>query len=372
MSSVGQGGSGKAHRVTHLVTALDHGGIEKLILSFAEHAERRRFAVRVVALTRGGALSSRLREAGVEVEELGGRGLVGRVLRVSRSLRAQPPSILHTHNPGPHLVGALARRLVPIPVLVHTKHGRNVKGTVASRLLRRWALASTDALVAVSRDAAEAEGHRERLRAGQISVIWNGVDLGPEPAPRPRGSRAICVARLNRIKDHETLLRAARLVADRDPRFELELVGDGAERERVERIRDQLELRDRVRLLGTLDDVRSRLAQANLFVMSSLSEGISLTVLEAMAAGLPAVVTAVGGNPEIVVEGVTGRLVPARDPDTLASVLIEVLSDPARAEEMGRAGRRRVAEHFDIRRMVREYEALYARLLSESSVGRGA
>jgi glycosyltransferase involved in cell wall biosynthesis len=155
-------------------------------------------------------------------------------------------------------------------------------------------------------------------------------------------------------------------VADANPAFELELVGDGDERSRITALRDDLGLGDRVHISGARSDVRSRLELADVFVMSSLSEGISLTVLEAMAEGLPTVVTTVGGNPEIVVDGVTGRLVPPREPIVFAKAVLEVLDDPARAARMGVAGRRRVEEHFDVRRMVRDYEALYDSLLARS------
>jgi glycosyltransferase involved in cell wall biosynthesis len=358
------------HAVTHVVSSLEYGGLEKLVVSFAEHCDRKRFRLRVLTCMAGGPLAERLHDLGIDVQVLGGVGLVGRVLSLRRNLRSQPTEILHTHNPGPHLIGALTRSLVSVPVLVHTKHGRNPDGGWRGRVLNHLAARATNALVGVSKDTADTAVALEHVPAARVRVIWNGVDLGPMPTARLRGSRAICVARLNPIKDHETLLRAARLVADHDPRFELELVGDGVERERIERLRDSLGLGDRIRLSGARHDVRARLDRADVFVMASVSEGISLTILEAMAAGLPTIVTAVGGNPEIVVDGVTGRLVPPRDPGALARALQEVLSDPGGAAAMGRAARARVEESFDVRRMVGRYEALYEELLSSAAASR--
>jgi glycosyltransferase involved in cell wall biosynthesis len=350
--------------VTHLVSSLEFGGLEKLVVSFAQHYDRGRFKMRVLTLAGGGALAQRLNELGAEVQTVGGTGVIGRALRLRRHLRSSPTAILHTHNPGPHMLGALVRLGVHVPVLVHTKHGRNPDGGRRGRLSNRWATLATDGLVAVSQDTAHTAIALEHVPQERVRVIWNGVDLGPEPPVRRRGSRAICVARLNPVKDHETLLRAARLVADRDPAFQLELVGDGVERARIEGLRDSLRLGSQVHLFGASDDVRSRLDLADVFVMASVSEGISLTILEAMAAGLPTVVTAVGGNPEIVVDGVTGRLVPPRDPPALAAAVSEVLADAGRAAAMGAAARLRIREHFDVRRMVADYETLYQELLS--------
>lgn len=357
--------------VTHVVGGLEYGGLEKLVVAFAERGDPERFCLRIVTLAEGGVLRARLAELGVEVHVLGRGGLLARAQRLRRCLLEKPTQILHTHNPSPHILGALARSGGRVAALVHTKHGTNFNVGWRGRVLNHWAARRTDAVVAVSHNAADAALNLEWVPADKVSVIWNGVDLGPEPVPRILSSRAICVARLNRVKDHETLLRALRLIADRRPGVELELVGDGPQAGRIAGLRDELGLARHLTLSGACSDVRARLDRADVFVMTSLSEGISLTVLEAMAAGLPTVVTAVGGSPEIVVDGVTGTLVPPRDPAAVARAVQAILDAPTRAAEMGRAGRQRVAEHFNIQRMVRDYEALYERLLSRP-VGRGA
>jgi glycosyltransferase involved in cell wall biosynthesis len=168
------------------------------------------------------------------------------------------------------------------------------------------------------------------------------------------------VARLAREKDFPTLLRAVHRALPHVPELELRIVGDGPVRPDLERLAGELGLGSHVRFLGERADVPGLLADAGFFVTSTLTEGISLTLLEAAAVGLPILATNVGGNPEIVVDNVTGRLVPAADPEVLAEALVALCHKPDEWTTMGRLGRERVLEHFDVRRMVREYEDLYA------------
>src|SRR5262249_35846914 len=143
------------------------------------------------------------------------------------------------------------------------------------------------------------------------------------------------------------------------PQLRLFIAGDGPCRQALEQRAAAADLHDAVRFLGEISDVPGLLAQASLFVLSSVTEGISLTLLEAMARGLPVVATRVGGNGEVVVDGETGRLVPPRQPALLARTLVDLLRDPATLARFGAAGRSRVERHFDIRRMVAAYEDLY-------------
>ncbi len=151
--------------------------------------------------------------------------------------------------------------------------------------------------------------------------------------------------------------------SSRNADFRLRLVGDGAERPKLEALARDLKLEQNVEFLGERDDIPDLLRQAGFFVSSSTTEGISLTILEAMAVGLPVVTTNVGGNPEIVVEGGTGRLVSPRSPDELALVMRQMLADRDTWPVMGQLGRQRVEKHFNVRSMVRQYEDLYVDLL---------
>jgi glycosyltransferase involved in cell wall biosynthesis len=352
--------------VLHLVTSVEIGGQEMVILHLARRAMQSGLEVRVMCLHRKGALEARFLEAGVPVDLLPA-GALHAVRSLATWLRRWRPHILHTHNPAPNRVGALARLLSPGAGLVHTKHGRNwVAGGERYGLAARLATRFTDIVVAVSRDAAAVAREVEGVPEAKLRVIYNGVDTAAFARVEPdcRASRAVCVARLNPVKDIPTLIAAARIMADRLPGFRLEVIGDGPDRSRVEAAVVAHQLTDCVRLPGFRDDIPGVLAGASLFVLPSLTEGVSLTLLEAMAAGLPVVATAVGGNPEVVMDGVTGTLVPPGSPERLAEAIMAMFADPDRAQAMGEAGRARVREVFSLEAMATGYDRAYRELLS--------
>ena len=296
----------------------------------------------------------------------------GRTLyRLVRRLRILRPHVVHTHNPNPHVFGSVAARVAGVPVLVHTKHGRNYPDQWRAVLMNRLAAQFSQRVVPVSEDAAQVSLKVERVPRRKVQVIPNGIDLTRFPAP-PRGPpapvrRAIHVARLHPIKDQTTLLQALRIVVDAEPEFHLDIVGDGPAGDEMQGLAERLGLGANVRFLGYRSDVRDLLCGADLFVLSSVSEGISLTLLEAMASELAVVATDVGGNREVVVQGETGLLVPPRSPESLAAALLRLSRDPVQARDMGIAGRQRVASKFDLRRVVRSYENLYRFLLARGS-----
>lgn len=357
-------------RIVHLVSTLGIGGQEMVILSLVRQMDRSRFTPVVFALNESGPLAERITRLGVDVEVIGGHGLLGwpLVRRLNARLRARGVDILHTHNPGPHQYGAAARLLGGVPALLHTKHGRNVVRDRKGRWAEFGAGRLSDLVVPVSSDAAEVARRVERIPDHKLRVIRNGIAIDGAPLaqvlPDGRPPRAIHVARLNHIKDQVTLLRAARRVADLLPGFTLDIVGDGEMREPLHALARDLRLDDVVHFHGMRDDIPELLAGADLFVLPSLSEGVAITLLEAMAAGLPVVASDVGGNREVVVPSVTGLLCPAGDPEALAAAMLEAISDPARARAWGRAGRERVAAEFNLTRTVAAYEAAYQEIVS--------
>lgn len=362
-------------RVVHLVTSLAIGGLEKVVLDLVRYRTPDRFGARVICLDASGVLQQGFAELGVPVESIGTAGSVpARILRLARRLRRLKPDVLHTHNPQAHLHGALAARLARVPVVIHTRHGRQFLGrqplAAFSRLASRW----TSEFVAVSEDAANLARHTERVPEGKLHVIRNGIDVArfevPAGKPAAPGGRAISVGRLDPIKDQATLLRAVRLVANAAPGFTLDLVGDGPSRVGLESLARELDLGGHVRFLGYREDVGSMLALADFFVLSSISEGLSLALLEAMAAGLPVVATDVGGNREVVVPGDTGHLVPAGSAEALAAAMTALLSDRSHAGRMGRAARRRIESHFNVRTVVAQYERMYATSLGQDLTSR--
>jgi len=268
-----------------------------------------------------------------------------------------------------HFYGAFAARLAGVPVVVNTQHGRGCGKSWKARLQFRMANQFTDRVVGVSEDAAELCRQDDARSAERTIALWNGVDLerfeyrGPANQPT-----AISVARLSPEKDFATLLRATWILIKDCPDFRLKIVGDGGERQKLEQLSAELNLTEHVEFLGERSDVSQLLPQAGFFVSSSRTEGISLTLLEAMAVGLPVVTTRVGGNPEIVVEGKTGRLVAANSPEGLALAMRDLLKDQEGWPVYGELARQRVEQHFNVRNMVRQYEDLYRESLDGKSV----
>jgi len=368
-----------ASRVTvvHVVASLDVGGLERVVFDLVRHSDRTRFAPRVVCLEGVGAWSGRFAELGIPVDCVARSrgGTAGRILRLARHLHEVGADVVHTHNVKPHLHGALAAALARVPVILSTKHGRNFPTRPLGRMANRFACRLCTNLVGVSADCAAIWHDIERAGREKVSIVTNGVDLAAFPfSPRPLDGppRAVSVARLSSVKDPVTLLVAARRVLDLEPGFRLDLVGDGPLRSEVEQSIVRLRLGDAVRMHGAIDDVRPVLSGASFFVLASTSEGISLTLLEAMAAGLPVVATRVGGSPEVVDQGVTGVLVPARAPDALADAMLWMLRQPGPRERMGRLARRRVEARFDVRRTVAAYEQMYLRAFNARCLRAGS
>jgi glycosyltransferase involved in cell wall biosynthesis len=176
--------------------------------------------------------------------------------------------------------------------------------------------------------------------------------------------RAVMVCRLSPVKDVATMIRAARVIANSHPDFHLDIVGDGPSRPALQTLQRVLGLERHVTFHGAQSDVRPYLRDATLFVQSSTSEGISMTLLEAMAAGLPVVATNVGGTAEVVQKGTTGVLIEPEDVDALATTVMRLLTDRAQLLSMSRAARERAERCFDARRMTGDYEGLYLEAVS--------
>jgi glycosyltransferase involved in cell wall biosynthesis len=291
---------------------------------------------------------------------------VDEVRRLARLFSELRPDVVHTHNLHAHFYATPAARLARVPAVVHTRHGAALGATRHGRLLFWAACRMADRVVSVSADTGRLSAREGRLRPGQGVTIWNGIDIGRFPYRGPAaGPNLITISRLEPVKDLPTLLKAAAAARRQGPALRLTVVGHGSERAALQALAQALDLGDAVAFLGERADVAPLLASAAVFVSSSSSEGVSLTLLEAMAVGLPVVATAVGGNPEVVEHGVTGELVPAAAPEALAAAIVRVCEDPSRAAALGRAGRARVDRHFDVRQMVAAYERLYDGVLRE-------
>jgi glycosyltransferase involved in cell wall biosynthesis len=348
-------------RVVHVALQLDTGGLEKLLVEFARHTDRDCFDLHFLCLGKRGRVADEIESCHWPVTALDApEGLrPSLVLRLASFLHHVKADVLHTHNTKPLLYAAAAARLVGVRRVIHTRHGVVLTEGRWPVALFRIAASFADRIVCVSEDCARLSV-QQGIGLSKVLRVWNGVDLTrfAYRGPALEGP-AVMVGRLSPEKDLATLVRAAALVVRDDPSFRLEIAGDGKCRSELEALVDELQVRPCVRFLGEVRDVPAVLARASLFVMSSLTEGISLTLLEAMGCGLPVVTTRVGGNREVVAEGETGLLVPSQAPEALAAAILELRRSPERAVALGAAGRRRAQEHFSVRSMIRAYEGLY-------------
>ncbi|MGO9273317.1 MAG: glycosyltransferase [Terriglobia bacterium] len=348
-------------RIVHVTFGLDVGGQEKLLVELARHADRDRFALTFVSLGHRGALADDLEACGAAVVALGQpSGLkLGLFFRLFRLFHYGRPRVVHTHDQRSLFYAALPARLAGVPCVVHTRHGRDVNATPRQEARVRYLSKLVERFVCVS-DEVAALSRRQGISGLKLCTILNGIDIGrfALSGPCPRGP-VVTVARLSPEKDVANLVRATALAAHEEADLRVEVAGDGPCLEALKRLVVELGIAERVTFLGEVRDVPAVLARARLFVLPSRSEGIPLTVLEAMARGLPVVATRVGGLPEVVVEGKTGHLVPPADPAALAAAILTVWRDPGGGQAMGKAGRQRSEERFDVRRMVADYETLY-------------
>ena len=350
-----------------------------LAIRMARHL-RRSYRVIFACLDELGSLADQLRSEGFSVYALHRRpGVDWRCgLQLGRWLRGQRVDLIHAHQYSPFFYALLARWVYRLPPILFMEHGRPYPDYPRARriLANRLLLESRDRVVAVGEAVRQALIVNEGLPADRISVIHNGVDLKPfllGSFNRDTVRRAIGigdndfvilqVARLDPIKDHETAFRALGRVLQVRPDARLVVAGDGPERPWLEALIQNHQLNANVRLLGTRTDVAQLMSAADVLLLSSISEGIPLTLIEAMAAGLPVVSTDVGGVAEVVDDGVTGLLAPAGDADALARQVLRLANSPALRINLAQAARTRAIEKFAEERMIRSYEVLYREML---------
>ncbi len=359
-------------RVLQVVLTLAPGGTERLVLELVKRLDADSTQA-VCCLDEAGAWGLQLQRDGVPLTVAGRQpgfhpGLGSRIAAAAAAVQA---TVLHCHQYSPFVYGALARLRRPGLRVIFTEHGRlsDAPPSPKRRMVNPWLARVADRIVSVSANLRE-HMVQEGFPAGRVEVVHNGIDLGPLPSADDRdrarqdlgfGRETIVlgtVARLDPVKDYGTLLAALAQPSLAATGCALVVVGDGPERQRLEAQAKELAVADRVRFLGHRDDARRWLAAVDVYVNSSISEGVSLTILEAMAAGLPVVATSVGGTPEVVTPD-CGELVPARDPAALASAVARLASDADRRRTLGHKARERVARQFTIDRMVNTYLDMY-------------
>ena len=358
-----------------LITELNTlGGAETYVKQMAPRLLQAGYAIRVITFMSGGTLVAELRNSGVTVIELGLKNKFDwkAMIRLSSLWRADRPDLVHTHLYHAGIIGRIVAKVMGIRTVVVHQHGaERARSTVRSRI-DRLTSPLVSRYVVTCRAVADLLQQREGISGMKIVIIYNGIECLEPISPKPDKSHQerlssiptiISVGRLSPEKGHNTLLEAMALLHTHQTQARLVLVGEGGSQIFLtERIKE-LNLNGFVHMLGTRRDVAELLANADIFALPSDWEGVSIALLEAMAAGLPVVATAVGGTPEVVIDGINGLLVPPHDPEALAGALSRLLIDPDLRQHIGETGRQSVRERFNIQHTVHQTQALYESLI---------
>ena len=370
--------------IAHVIHHFGVGGMENGLVNLINHMPAGRYRHAIVCLNGYSEFHRRLNQP-VELIALHKRaghdlGLYGRLFRALKKLQ---PAIVHTRNLAA-LEGQVVAAVAGVRGRVHGEHGRDIFDLEGKsrkyNMLRKVIQPLVGHYIAVSRDLAHWLVDTVGVPSRKVTQIYNGVDnvgfhprngaRAPVGPPGFAGKDDIVIAsvgRLAQVKDFPALILAFHYLRKLWPegyaRLRLVIVGDGPIRPECERLIAELNLGDQVWFAGDRSDVPELMHAMDLFVMPSLGEGISNTILEAMASGLPVIATEVGGNPELVSPGKTGTLIPPANPEKMAQVLLAYVSDPARMAQEGRAARAEIETRFSMNAMVHGYLGVYAAAL---------
>jgi len=374
-------------KVLEFITNLAIGGTEKQAINLSLSLDSFRFEPHVACLKRWGGLLKEIEGSGKPLVEYPISSLYHpntliKQLKFAQYIKRNRIHIVHTHGFYTNIFAIPAARLAGVPVVVASIRDTGGYLTPAQSLVQKLLCRLSDC-IAVNAEAIRQWLIGEGYDPDKVTVIRNGIDLS-RFTPNTRGSKQreqlglpqrtpviAVLARLVPFKGIQYFLEAAALIASRVPESRFLVIGDAhpgddgrAYRQQLERYADRLGLSQRLVFTGFRLDVPELLSEVTVSVLPCVSsEGLSNALLESMAAGVPVVATRVGGNPEVVADGMTGLLVPPRNPEALANAISRLLQDPGLARRFGQAGRHRVAEHFSIDQMVSKTERLYLSLL---------
>ena len=368
--------------VLQFLTLFGIGGTERQVLNLVQGLDTSRFGVEVACLKRWGALLPEMEATGVPITEYKTTSLynhtaVWNQVRFLKHLRKRHIEIVHTYGFHSNVFAIPAARLAGAAVVVASIRDTGEHLTPMQRRVEKLFCRMADCVVT------NAEAVRKRLTdegyaAEKIVVIHNGIELtryARKPAESglhrelgvPSNTPLVAVfARLNELKGIEYFLRAVAGLIHRFKHVRFLVVGDGSSRLELEKYAQQLGLTKHVVFLGFRLDVPTLLSEISVSVLPTLSEGLSNSLLEAMAASVPVVATRVGGNSEVVQGGITGLLVPPRDSEALGRAIAQFLDQPSLGTKFGLAGRERVTKRFALDQMTRATERLYEGLIERS------
>jgi glycosyltransferase involved in cell wall biosynthesis len=366
----------------HVVLSLDVGGLERNVVNQVREGRRLGQEVSILCVERRGALAGRAEALGARVlcvdKPAGFRPGISFAIR--RALKQIRPDVIHTHQIGPLFYCGFAAMGLGIPLIVHTEHGKEDYSNRKLRVLGKIAGRFAKVFYCLTQDMADAVEDSGVIPAHKLRVIMNGIDTAFYRQPRdtaairrslniPADAPLIgTVGRLTEIKRQDVLIAACARVIQSHPRVHVLLVGEGPLREALSAHAASQGIADRVHFAGYQSDTTAHLHAMDIFALTSRSEGMPQALLEACVAEKPVVASRVGGIPEVIQDGVTGRLVPPGDVEALAAALSELLCDRDRADKMAQTACSRVVSIFDISRMASDYHWDFRELLANGSI----
>lgn len=375
----------RRRRVAVVIPRLGIGGTEHHLLDILPKIDRRRFDITVVTTRGAGSLDEELRQQGIPVvyattAQKRLLSLVGSFFGIMKFLRRERPDIVHFFLPEAYFIGGICGVLLGQGNRVMSRRSLNLyhRRRRFSATIERWLHTRMDIVLANS-DAVAKELAGEGVAKDKLCTVYSGVSANVDASMTPSKARQqlalddnmmvfICVANLIPYKGHRDLLEALAIASPRLPdNWQILAVGrdDGIGAQ----LRDQAEelgLTDNIRWVGERRDVPIFLKASDVAVLTSHEEGLPKSIIEAMAAGLPCVVTGVGGTPEAVMDGVTGKVVAVHDTAALADAFVELANDPKLRAQFGQAAKVRVDQLFRVETCVAEYERIYETLIERS------
>lgn len=356
-------------KVTHIIGRLTYGGAEKLLLDLCRKIDKDKFEVSVVVLQDNNPLAEAFENAGIKLEYFHKKNKLdfGIVNRVAKYLQEEKPDVVHTHLFGADYWGGLAAKKAGVKKIISTKHDVLDEGFLRSYLGRKTRR-TFDKVVAISKATSEFLIEKEKIDVERVQVIYNGIDVHKfyvedSELFQTDALKIGSVGRLSKEKGHKHLIRACRFLKKRN--WSLTLVGDGPLRKDLEAQARFLGVEDRVKFTGLLTDVREAFLDFDVFVLPSVSEGLSLSILEAALAGKFVIATNVGGVPEIITHKENGLLFKPKRIEELLKHLEWVLENKGEARRMALALQKKVLNGFDINKVIKEYEELYVSLVKK-------
>jgi sugar transferase (PEP-CTERM/EpsH1 system associated) len=362
-------------RILHILHSLNTGGLERVAVDLAKGFRNKDCHVSICCLDGGGGLTEEAKKAEIKVLFLNkSPGIAwGLPRRISKIIREEQSNVVHTHNEAGLVYGVPGAFLAGVSNIVHTEHGKepNYADHKALHIIERFFLKRVKHVITVSEDLKTRIVKSRGIRSEKVSIIHNGIDTDNFFKPECRyekrkklgiGPEIIVmgnIARLVPLKNHQFLLGIFKELLKNFANLKLVLVGDGPLMKDLKIISQETGISDSVMFLGERKDVAELLAVFDLFILPSLTEGISITLLEAMAAGKVVIASEVGGNSEIVENGKTGMLIPLGDTSRWVEIIKSIIKNNDIKNSFSENARWAVAKRFGLGMMVESYEKIY-------------